>query len=321
MSRYRIVINPAARNGSDMRWLGTVREAFARTDHAIVVPGSYDALCQAVRSAIADGVDTVVVVGGDGTLNAVANQLVGSPVALAVVPAGTANDLARQLGVPLSPRRACEAILAGERRAIDLAKVNGQYFVTGGGLGVVSEVAVGVNGLKTRPGLVSRLTRTFGGVVYMLYSFGVLAWSRQIDQVITLAIDGVEREPMRAIALFVNNQATIGRSVTACPGTRPDDGRLGFCLMARRHRLQSLLTATLFNLGGSHGRRQEIELGEGRQFEVRCEEPMDFIGDGELLAQSTTLRIEVVPGALQVVAPAARQAARTPHDRMAATSK
>ena len=54
---------------------------------------------------------------------------------------------------------------------------------------------------------------------------------------------------------------------------------------------------------------------------MRCDEPMDFIGDGELLAQATTLRIEVVPGALQVVAPIARAAAQAPQDRIAATSK
>jgi YegS/Rv2252/BmrU family lipid kinase len=297
------LINQAARSGGDARLVRIVREEFAGSRHEIVIPSSYAEMCEAARTAVTDGVDVVVVVGGDGTLNAVANQLVGSNVALAVVPAGTANDLARQLGMPMTPREACQAILAGRRAAMDAIQVNGQHFLTGGGTGLVSEVAIGVQGLKTRNGRIGRLTRALGSLAYTSYSVLLLAFARNVDQKITPYLDDEALPTRRTLALFVNNQATIGRCVTACPQALPDDGRLEVCVIGKRVRWQSLFTALLLNLGGRHVDRREVRLGQGRELTLKSPEPMDFIGDGELLAQALELRLKVVPAALQILLP------------------
>jgi YegS/Rv2252/BmrU family lipid kinase len=304
--RYRILVNPTARNGADARWVGIVRAAFARTDHEIVIPGSFEAMCRAARDAREDGVDAVVVVGGDGTLNAVANQLVGGPVALAVVPAGTANDLARQLGVPLTPHEACQAILRGERRTMDVGVVNGQCFLTGGGTGIVSEVGIGVHAIKSGKGVAAWLTRSLGSLAYTLYSAWLIVSAPRVAHSLTIRLG--DREPVTGLllAMFVHNQPAIGRTVCACPGTQPDDGTLGWCRLTWTGRLRGLLLAAAMNRGGAHVGLAGVSAGEDRELVLSSEEPLDFMADGELLAQASTLTISVLPASLWVVAPPQR---------------
>ena len=306
MLRYRILINPTARNGADGRWVGIVRAAFARTDHEVVIPGSFEAMCRAARDARDSGVDVVVVVGGDGTLNAVANQIVGGSVALAVVPAGTANDLARQLGMPLTPLEACQAILTGERRAIDVGVVNGQCFLTGGGTGIVSDVAIGVHALKSGKGLAAVVTRALGSLAYTLYSAWLIATAPRVAHRLTFRCGKQEAVTGLLLAMFIHNQAAIGRSVSACPGTRPDDGTLGWCRLTWQGRLRGLWSAAAMNRSGAHVGHPGVTAGEVSELELSADEPVEFMADGELLAQASRLVIEVRPGALWVVGPPQR---------------
>lgn len=299
--KIRVIVNRRARSGAKRDLLARLSRALDGLDFEIVVPERYDDLVQAARSAHADGVDTVAVVGGDGTVNVVLNELAHTPVRLAVVPAGTANDLARQLGVPLKLERACALIRKPRERSLDLIEVNGRLFVTAGGIGVVSDTAVGVNRLKARQGLVSNAVRRLGGLVYVLYSFGLLAWARAIVSDLAVEVDGKDQGRIPTIALFVNNQPSLGRLVIPFPAARPDDGRLGVCVMGRRSRLGAIMTVTLMSLGGAHTRRKEIRLIEGESVAVTSPTPKTFIGDGEVLAHSERFALRVVPRALQVL--------------------
>ncbi|MEB3198773.1 MAG: YegS/Rv2252/BmrU family lipid kinase [Candidatus Sericytochromatia bacterium] len=310
MLRYRILINPTARNGADRRWVGIVREAFAKTDHEVVIPGSFDAMRRAAREAIDERVDVVVVVGGDGTVNAVANVLAGSETALAVVPAGTANDLARALNIPLNPRGSCQSILTGQRLPRDLGRVNGQYFLTGGGTGIVSDVALGVHALKSGGGLQGWLTRALGSLAYSLYSAWLLLTADQVPHRLHLVVDGHDLGDRNVLAFFVQNQPAIGRTIMPCPDTRPTDGSLGYCRLSWHSRLRGLMLAALLNQNGAHRRHRDVLIGEGRQFVLTSDEPLDFMADGEPLSQSSQLCVEVVPAGVWVIAPgptAARQ--------------
>ncbi|MBO9540288.1 YegS/Rv2252/BmrU family lipid kinase [bacterium] len=301
-AKIRVIVNRKARSGCKRNLLERLSRALSGLDFEIVVPESYDDLVAAARSAPQDGVETVVVVGGDGTVNIVLNELAHTPVRLAIVPAGTANDLARQLGIPLGLERACARIRDGKPQVLDLIDVNGRLFVTAGGIGVVSDTAVGVNRLKAKPGLLSKTVRRLGALVYVLYSFGLLAGSRSIVSDLEMAIDGEDHGQIPTIALFVNNQPSLGKLVVPYPSARPDDGRLGVCVMARRSRLGAILTVILMSLGGAHTRRKEIRLIEGESLAVTSPVPKTFIGDGEVLAHADAFALRVVPRALHVLA-------------------
>lgn len=299
--KITVLVNRAARNGCDRRRLDAVRREFADCDLRVLTPSSYEALVEAAQEATRDGTDLVLVIGGDGTVNAVANQLAHTPVPLGIIPAGTANDLASQLGIPLNPQKACRRIRQGAATPIDLIAINGRYFVTAGGLGVLSDTAVGVNVLKARDGWVRKATKSLGSLVYVLYSFMLLLFSRRILSDFTIAVDGQELGKIRSVALFVHNQPSIGKFVVGYPEAKMTDGKLGLCLMRERSRLQSILTVILMSLKGAHTGRKDVLMQEAATLTISSPEPKIFIGDGEVLAETRTLDLKVVPQALRVI--------------------
>lgn len=301
MRKITVLVNRAARNGCDRRRLDAIRNEFADCDLSIIIPDSLEALTQAAKTATEDGTDLVLVVGGDGTVNAVINQLAHKPVPLGIVPAGTANDLATLLGIPLNPRKACRVIRQGATTPIDLIRINGRLFATAGGLGVLSDVAVGVNVLKARDGAIRKAIKTLGSLVYVLYSFVLLLFSRRILSDFTVTLDGEDLGTMRSVALFVNNQPSIGKVVISYPDAKVNDGKLGLCVMRERNRLQSILTVILMSLKGTHTGRKDIVMREGASLRITSPDPKVFIGDGEVLAETNDLSISVVPLALRVI--------------------
>ncbi len=301
MRTITVLVNRAARNGCDRRRLDAIRKEFADCDLRILVPDSLEALTQAAKTATEDGTDLVLVVGGDGTVNAVLNQLAHTPVPMGIVPAGTANDLATLLGIPVNPRKACRAIRQGAATPIDLIRLNDRYFATAGGLGVLSDTAVGVNVLKAKEGLVRKMTKLLGSLVYVLYSFMLLLFSRRILSDFTVSLDGEDLGKLRSVALFVNNQPSIGKLVVSYPGAKVTDGKLGMCVMRERSRLQSIVTVILMSLQGRHGQRKDVMLREGETLRISSPEPKVFIGDGEVLAETRDFDLSVAPLALRVI--------------------
>lgn len=299
--KIRILVNQGARNGSKDGLVDQVRRELADLEIELVVPASYEDLVASAKAAPQDGIAVVVVVGGDGTVNAVVNQLAHTEVALGVIPAGTANDLAGYLGIPRDVKQACAVIRRGQARLLDLVEINGRYFITAGGMGVVSDTAVGVNKLKSTEGWVSSLTRRLGSMVYVLYSFMLLAISRKIVSEVELSVDGQAHGTIPSIALFVQNQPSIGKTVVPVPDARSDDGELGICVMHRRSRLGSILTVILMSLRGSHTRRKDVQMLSGKHIEISSQERQTFIGDGEVLAHTRKLSLNVVPSALKVL--------------------
>lgn len=301
LRKLTVLVNRAARNGCDRRRLDAIRKEFGDCDLRIVVPDSQEALAEAARNATTDGTDIVLVVGGDGTVNTVLNELAHTPVPLGIVPAGTANDLANQLGIPPQPRKACRAIRNGHVTPIDLVRLNGRYFATAGGLGVLSDTAVGVNVLKAREGFVRKTTKLLGSLVYVLYSFILLLFSRRILSDFTMRLDDQDLGTLRTVAVFVHNQPSIGKLVYAYPDAKVADGKLGLCVMRARNRLQSIVTVILMSLKGRHTRRKDVMLAEGQTLTITSPEKKVFIGDGEILAETREFTLSVAPLALRVV--------------------
>ncbi len=301
MGTIRVIVNRHARNGGKSSMLKRVERELKDVEYQLIIPDTYEDLVASAKQAVEDQVEKVIVVGGDGTINAVVNQIANSPVALGIIPAGTANDLATHLGIPKDVRKACAIIRRGSVREMDLVEINGRYFITAGGMGVVSDTAVGVNKLKATDGFVSKATRKLGSLVYVLYSFGLLAGSKKIVSDLEVSVDGQPQGTIPSIALFVNNQPSIGKTVVPYPEAKTDDGELGLCVMRKRSRLGAILTVILMSMKGSHTRRKEISLLAGKRIEIKSPTRKTFIGDGEVLAHTRKLTLNVVPKALRVL--------------------
>jgi YegS/Rv2252/BmrU family lipid kinase len=138
MSKILIILNPAAhstRAAGESDRLGSL----PGDPHLTFTTRPGDARALAAGAA-AQGYDTVVAAGGDGTINEVVNGLAGTGLALGVMPVGTMNVFATELGLPINLAQAWEVILRGHTREIDLAKANEQYFVQLAGVGLDAQV-------------------------------------------------------------------------------------------------------------------------------------------------------------------------------------
>ncbi len=153
--RALLIVNPQAGPGL---WSGASRAAerlqaagwqvdVVQTEHR----GHAEVLA---RRAVADSYHIAVGCGGDGTLNEIVQGLVGSSTALGVIPMGTANVLAREMGIPLDPVRAAEALLSGRPRAVDVGRAGDRYFLMMAGIGLDAHVVREVEaGHRRRPRL------------------------------------------------------------------------------------------------------------------------------------------------------------------------
>lgn len=132
------IFNGHAGRGFDHSWLEAHRQTIEGIADGgpITVAEGGQALQQAVRQALALGCTGVVAGGGDGTLNCVASKLVGTPMSFGVLPMGTLNHFAKDLGIPLDPLEALKVIARGHVDQIDVGEVNGHYFLNNSSIGL-----------------------------------------------------------------------------------------------------------------------------------------------------------------------------------------
>jgi diacylglycerol kinase (ATP) len=254
-------------------------------------PGHAESLA---RAAAASGYDRVVAVGGDGTVGEVLNGLATSATALAIVPYGTGNDLARELQVPWALDEALACAATGVRRRIDLGTEGGRYFGVIVGVGFAAEVMRQTN---RRTGLAK------GPAAIFLAILQTLADLRPLPVVLVLDEGTPEERRVETplTALFVMNTQTTGGGLRLCPEAVPDDGLLDLCLMKDIGRLD--LVATLPRAyQGRHVGHPKVAFFRARSVRVEAPEPMTKMFDGDLFGDAP-LAAQACPGALEVIVP------------------
>lgn len=243
------------------------------------------------RKAVAAGCLRVVAVGGDGTMNEVGQALAGGPVALALVPCGSGNGLARHLGLPAAPLPALMlAADAGARiAAIDTGTANGRPFFNAMGLGLDAEV--------------SRRYRRVAGrglPAYVGAVFGAFAERRSERCFIG---SGLNRQTIDALLITVANSDQYGSGAIIAPGARVDDGLLDLVAVGPTGLIGgSLLAVRMFF--GSLDRSSLIRHLRGSSFTIERPAPGLIHTDGECHAEAATIEIAVRAASLRVVVPA-----------------
>lgn len=251
------------------------------------------------RRAAAAGIDTVVAAGGDGTVNAVLNGIIGTNAALGILPLGTANDLASFLCIPADVPTACDLVLNGRVRHADLIRVNGRFYATGGGLGLPCAIAALANTVKRRQTSRRSLQTIVGGRLYLLAAvYALLREPRACDSLVLRWQGGSLRSA--PLALMIDNQPFIGSHFIASPGAANDDGMFDVCLVENSSRAAALITL-LKALKGRHV--GSVKTWRATDLLIEAERPVAFFGDGEILARAKELKVSICPGALKVIAP------------------
>jgi diacylglycerol kinase (ATP) len=239
------------------------------------------------KSAAARGMRLVLAWGGDGTINEVASALAFDEVPLGIVPAGSGNGLARELGVSPRPQQAIAEALRAEPRAIDVGEIDGRLFVNVAGIGVDAYVASQFNAAGNR---------RRGLLGYAVITARALTTYVPRRYRITSERDQVE---VRAVLVTIANSAQFGNGARIAPGARIDDGLLDLVVIAERSRWATLRQVPrLFN--GTIERIRGCTRSRIRGVTIEADEPMTFHVDGEPIHGGTRLRARVHPAALRI---------------------
>jgi len=255
-------------------------------------------------SAIDEGCDVVVAVGGDGTVRAVAEVLAGTEVALGIVPQGTGNLLARNLGVPLDDiTAALDRVQDGEPRSIDIGWVEFEgekrAFTVMVGFGVDAQMLVETNDdLKDRA----------GWLAYVEAMGRALAGTEMTD--ITLTLDEGDAQEVRGHTMIIGNCGMLQGGIRLLPDAVLDDGQLDLLLVSADGALQWL--DTVRSVVWDNGIRRLLGGGTeavstestrhvaAQTISVTLDSPQQFEVDGEEVGEVASFVATVQPGALIV---------------------
>jgi diacylglycerol kinase (ATP) len=262
---FTIIINPVSGGARcavarrRVELAASIRDAHGNPAEVVVTerPGHARELTKAAR---ARGASIVFAWGGDGTINEIATELAFGDLPLGIVPAGSGNGLALELGVAADPARAIAHGLSAEPRSIDVGELAGRLFVNIAGIGFDAHVA----SLFNRPGNVRR------------------GFARYVS------ISG------RALLTYKAARYTITTGAT-----RVDDGLLDLVVVDERSRPRTICgLPRLFN--GTVERMRGCSIAQIREATIQAEQPMIFHVDGEPVQGGTELRVRVHPAALRI---------------------
>jgi len=244
---------------------------------------------QATKAA-AEGAEVVFAWGGDGTVQRCVDALAGTGVALAVVPTGTANLLASNLGIPKDIEAAVDVGLFGIRRSLDVGRVNGEAFMVMAGAGFDATMIRDADGaMKDRVG---RLAYVWTGARALRHP----ARPARVD------VDGQEWFSGDTTCVLVANVGTISGGLTAFPDAEPDDGRLDVGVVTASGMVQWMRVLGRMATGKAH-RSPLVQTTTGTAIDVRFETKTVYELDGGHRPETKKLKIRVEPAAIRICVP------------------
>ncbi len=289
MGRVAVISNPGSGRRRDRRrsvsaMLELLRQrGISAEAHETAAPGDATRLSQ---EAVEAGAQTIVVHGGDGTVNEAMQPLVGGPIPLAVWPGGTANVLARELGLPRDLDRVADMIAAGRARRVSVGRAGARYFLLMAGVGLDAVLVRAVS-----PGL-KRLT---GQAAYWV------AGLRQfVDWRPRRFLAEVEERQYGATLAVIANAASYGGGLRLAPGARMDSEVLDLCLFDWRGRF-CFLRHLRAGFSGAHLGLPGVTYLQARRITARGEQTWVQV-DGELVGR-LPMTFECVPAALSLIVP------------------
>jgi YegS/Rv2252/BmrU family lipid kinase len=290
------IINPISGAGADTsvaaRRAAMLRDAAQRRgiDLDIRLTERAGHARELATAAVASGATLVVAWGGDGTINEVGSALAFREARLAIVPSGSGNGLARELGIPFEPERAFDVAFAGRERRIDAGEIDGRLFFNVAGLGLDARVAHRF----AADGLVRR-----GFLRYLEITAREL-FTYQPDEH-TIVTDGSAMR-VRALLVAIANARQYGNGAIIAPDASLDDGRLDVIVVAARSPLGAILQMPRVFMG-QIGRVPGVTMRTAVEIEVTSAQPVIYHVDGEPYVGGASIKARPHPRALRVVVP------------------
>lgn len=295
-SDVEVIINATAGTPGAEGTERAVADAFANcgVEARVAVARDGAEIIRLARRALSNGARAIVAGGGDGTVSAVASQLVGKQLALGVLPLGTLNHFAKDLGVPLNLEDAARNVCEGREVRVDVGEVNGQVFINNSGLGLYPRIVRRREKLQERSGS-GKWSAFFRAALAVLRRYPFLR--------VRLSADGHEIARKTPFVFIGNNEYQM-ESFQMGARSCLDAGHLSLYVAHRTGRL-GLLWLAVRALFGRIRQAKDFDALCAQEIWVETRRPkrLPVATDGEVNVMSTPLHYRVLPGALRVIVP------------------
>jgi diacylglycerol kinase family enzyme len=292
-----VIVNGGAGQGHDDRAAGELRAKLraAGLDAELVLAKDGEEMIATARRALQHGAKLVAAGGGDGTINAVASVMAGSGVHFGVLPLGTLNHFAKDLGIPLELDDAVRNLADGVARQVDVGEVNERIFLNNSSLGLYPDI------VRDR----EKQQRRLGRGKWPAAMWATLAALRRYPFLsMRLTVNG-EKLARRTPFVFIGNNRYTMQGLSIGERDRLDDGLLSLYVAQHPTRL-GLLRFAVDALLGKLGSERDFDVLEAAEFEIDTHRhSLHVATDGEVTLMNPPLRYRVRPGALTVIVPAA----------------
>ncbi|HEY9857305.1 MAG TPA: diacylglycerol kinase family protein [Stenomitos sp.] len=291
--RLCILLNPVSgptrTRGVEWEWLAADAEQAGWRAELIRSEGPGD-IERLAREAVAGGVRRLVVVGGDGSINEAVQAVVGTEVELGLVPAGTSNILANELGIPDDFRQAARLAFTGRALAIDVGRANDRYFTLMLGIGYdVSTIEV----------MWPQLKRLMGQVAYTVAGFQAFVQHRAVRM--RVEIDGTRMRRLVYFLVVANTRLYGMASTKVAEHADVRDGLFDVVIIRARawyHVIISMLRI-FFRIKSPF---EKVETIRGREVTIRSSRKVRYQLDGDA-AGTLPVKVSMLPQALRIIAP------------------
>lgn len=297
MPRCAVVYNPTKVSETFLATLTTRLESDGWHQTLWLETSADDPGHSMTARAVAEQVDLVIGAGGDGTIRVVADELAKTGIPMGLIPAGTGNLLARNLGIPLEEDAAIEVALGETTRTIDLVALTvdgdpGEHFAVMAGMGVDAMIMD-----ETNPDLKAKI----GSAAYFVAAGKALG---RLPMDVAIVVDGGRPHRRRAMLAMVGNVGELTGNITLIPEAKPDDGMVDV-FVASPHRLTHWIRVVIRLVFRHRHSNDSIDQWRGRRVEMRLRRRENYQLDGDVVGECLSLVAEVQPDALHVRVPTA----------------
>lgn len=286
MGKALLVVNPRARQ-AQQKLADTMAQLHAcGLEWIKVAPSRATEIPEAIRQYQSQ-VDRVVIAGGDGTLNAAIPGLLDTRLPLGIIPLGTANDLARTLGIPTDLADACKILNSGHLERIDLGQVNDRYFFNVASIGLSVQVTRKLN---------RETKQRWGVLAYPIAALQALRRSRPFWA--ALSLDGGEPKQVQTIQIAVGNGRYYGGGMTVTADATIKSQHFDMYSLNLQHWWQLLAILPAMR-SGDHTSWSFVDAFRAQSITVKTARPMPINTDGEITTY-TPATFQVLPQAISV---------------------
>ncbi|MBL1175271.1 lipid kinase [Pantanalinema sp. GBBB05] len=286
MGKALLVVNSRARQAQQKLADAIAQLHACGLEWIKVAPPQASEISDAIRHHQSQ-VDRVVIAGGDGTLNAAIPGLLDTQLPLGILPLGTANDLARTLGIPTDLAAACKILTAGQLERIDLGQVNDRYFFNVASIGLSVQITRKLN---------RETKQQWGILAYPIAALQALNRSRPFWA--TVSRDNGQSQRMRTIQIAVGNGRYYGGGMTVTADATINSQQLDVYSLNLQHWWQLLAILPAMR-SGDHTSWSFVEDFQAQTITVETARPMPINTDGEITTY-TPARFQVLPQAISV---------------------